>query len=164
MAVRLWVFVPLFGAAALFGVISGQAAWLAVGVALWTILEYAMHRFAFHGFAPHYQHHAETRDPVFLLAPLWLSLSMAGALWALLWLTSGSMARAAATVAGVIAGYLVYELVHLRIHSTRPGGAALRFLRKHHFYHHFADEHVCYGVTSPLWDIVFRSAPKANVR
>jgi len=162
MAIRLWVFVPLFVAAALVGIFSGQAASLPAGVVLWTVLEYLMHRFAFHGFAPHYQHHAETRDPVFLLAPLWLSLSTAGALWVMLALASGSMARAAATVAGVIAGYLAYESVHLRIHSAIPGGQFLRALRKHHFYHHFADERVCYGVTSPLWDHVFRSVPKPN--
>lgn len=62
-------------------------------------------------------------------------------------------------IAGVIAAYLAYEFVHLQIHSVTPGGPLLRALRRYHYYHHFADDHVCYGVTTPLWDVLFASQP-----
>jgi len=131
------------------------AGWL-----LWTALEYLMHRFAFHGFAPHWEHHAEPGDPQFIVAPLLLSLPMAAAIWLLCWLAMGSPIEAGLAVAGVIAGYLAYELVHLRIHSRAAGGPLLRALRRYHYYHHFADDRVCYGVTTPVWDAVFASLPK----
>ncbi|MFI5301772.1 MAG: hypothetical protein ACHREM_27090, partial [Polyangiales bacterium] len=51
--------------------------------------------------------------------------------------------------------YGVYEIVHRRDH-THPGiGPYGRWLRRHHFYHHFVDARCNHGVTSPLWDWVF---------
>jgi sterol desaturase/sphingolipid hydroxylase (fatty acid hydroxylase superfamily) len=128
------------------------------------MIEYLLHRFAFHGFAPHYQHHEDPTDPTHILAPLQLSLPVLAALFILLWQLAGQALVAALIVAGVLAGYLVYESLHLRIHSTQPGGWLLRALRKQHFYHHFADHSSCYGVTSPVWDLVFRTRPKAPFR
>jgi sterol desaturase/sphingolipid hydroxylase (fatty acid hydroxylase superfamily) len=134
-------------------------AFAAAGFLAWSLVEYAMHRFAFHGFAPHYKHHADPVDPEYIVAPLWLSFSAAAALWAIAAFAVGSWAEAALFTAGVLAGYLVYEWVHLRIHAPVAGGKLLRLWRKHHYYHHFADERTSYGVTSPLWDVVFGSLP-----
>jgi sterol desaturase/sphingolipid hydroxylase (fatty acid hydroxylase superfamily) len=61
--------------------------------------------------------------------------------------------------AGAVTGYLAYEALHIVIHSERPGGAMLRALRKHHYYHHFADDTKCYGVVTPFWDRIFGSLP-----
>ena len=66
----------------------------------------------------------------------------------------------ASVICGVIAGYIAYEAIHLRIHSARRGGRLLQALRRHHFYHHFNNDRVCFGVTSPLWDLIFGSAPQ----
>ena len=82
---------------------------------------------------------------------------MSAGLWLLFWALSRSTAVPGMLLAGTWAGYLAYELVHLRIHSTAPGGKLLRALRRYHYRHHFADDTVCYGVTSPLWDMVFRT-------
>jgi len=98
-------------------------------------------------------------DPAFIVAPLWLSLSATAVLFGAFSLAARSWSAGASVVAGVIAGYLAYEAIHLCIHSPAPGGAVLRALRKHHYYHHFASDQVCYGVTSPLWDWVFGSVP-----
>jgi sterol desaturase/sphingolipid hydroxylase (fatty acid hydroxylase superfamily) len=144
-----------------WGIAEGQARAiplaLAAGVLLWTALEYLMHRFAFHGFAPHWEHHADPVDRKFILAPLQLSLPVTAGMWVALWLATRSTALPGMVLAGVWVGYLAYEAVHLRIHSPAPGGPILRALRRRHYYHHFADDHYCYGVTSPLWDVVFRS-------
>ena len=164
MAVRLWVFGPFCLFVVLLGEFFGPIRVIPVllcfafGLLLWTGLEYLLHRFAFHGFAPHYQHHAQPSDRSYILAPLQLSIPVAGSLWIFFALLAG-LAESGWILAGVIAGYLAYEAVHIWIHSSRTGGPFLRVLRKHHFYHHFADETVCYGVTSSLWDRVFDSLP-----
>lgn len=156
------MYAPVIAAAVVanFGLpLPGAFASVAGGLALWTLLEYGIHRFAFHGFLPHYQHHEDPRDPAYIVAPLWLSGGTAAALFLLLRIPAGSWPRAGLTVAAIVAGYLAYEAVHLRIHSNAAGGPLLRALRKRHYYHHFADERYCYGVTTPVWDHVFGSQP-----
>jgi len=164
MAVRFCVFSVLLAASTAAGVRSGLgrfAALFAAGLLVWTMIEYLLHRLAFHGFAPHSEHHANPTDPVFIVAPWWLSLPCTAVLLALFSLAARSWTMGASMVAGVIAGYLAYEAIHLRIHSPAAGGAVLRALRKHHYYHHFASDRVCFGVTSPLWDWVFGSVPSS---
>ena len=138
---------------------AGSLTAVAAGLALWTLLEYVIHRFAFHGFLPHWQHHEEPRDPQYIVAPLGLSGGVSAALFLLLRAVTGSWARSGLALAGIIAGYLAYEAIHLRIHSSAAGGRWLRALRRQHYYHHFADDRYCYGVTTPLWDRVFGSQP-----
>lgn len=165
MGARLWVFGVLFASAAIAGLATGKnppgrfSVLFAVGLLTWTIVEYFLHRLAFHGFAPHTQHHAVPRDVGYTLAPLWLSLTSSSLLFGAFSLAIGSWTAGASILAGVIAGYLAYEAIHLRIHSVAPGGPLLRALRQYHFYHHYADDRVCFGVTSPIWDWVFRSVP-----
>jgi sterol desaturase/sphingolipid hydroxylase (fatty acid hydroxylase superfamily) len=164
MAVRFGVFSVLLAASTAAGVRSGPvrfSALFAAGLLVWTMIEYLLHRLAFHGFAPHSEHHANPTDPVFIVAPWWLSLPCTAVLLALFSLAARSWTMGASMVAGVIAGYLAYEAIHLRIHSPAAGGAVLRALRKHHYYHHFASDQVCFGVTSPLWDWVFGSVPSS---
>jgi dihydroceramide fatty acyl 2-hydroxylase len=170
MRVRLWVFgaswLSATGASLLAdpGRPAHFAAPFAVGLLAWTILEYLLHRYAFHGFAPHTQHHADPADSTFIFAPLWLSTFSAAILFGLFSVLTHSWATGAAMISGTIAGYGAYETIHLRIHSSARGGPILRALRKHHFYHHFASDQVCYGVTSPLWDLVFRSGARGRIR
>lgn len=158
-----WVYLPAIVAALGWNLLAGTdgagvwAACLLSGLALWTPIEYIVHRYALHRLAPHYQHHNEPTVVEYIFAPLWLSGSSAILLWGLLALAAGSWRRGALVEAGTIAGYLFYEALHVRIHSATAGGALLRALRKHHFYHHFGDDTRCYGVTSPVWDVVFRT-------
>jgi len=155
-----WVFLPVIAAslawnrAEPFAFIAGS---LAAGLLLWTPIEYATHRYVLHRLAPHYQHHDEPAVLEYLFAPLWLSGGFALALWAILAAPIG-WRHAALVESGTIAGYLFYEAVHVRIHSQAAGGLLLRYWRKQHYYHHFADDTRCYGVTTPLWDHIFRTA------
>lgn len=162
MGARLWVFGCLSVAAVAWGAAEHEAGSIPLalggGLLLWSAIEYLMHRFAFHGFAPHWEHHADPLDVKFILAPFPLSLSVSAGLWAALWLITRSTSLPGLVLTGVWIGYLCYEGVHLRIHSSAKGGPLLRVLRRRHFYHHFADDRFCYGVTSPLWDVVFRSS------
>ena len=162
MARLLVVYTPVIAAAVAANIglpVQGSLIAIAAGLILWTLLEYAIHRFAFHGFLPHYQHHEDPRSEQDIVSPLWLSGGTSLALWVVLRVPAGSWARSGLTLAAIITGYLVYEAVHLRIHSNAPGGPLLRALRKRHYYHHFADERYFYGVTTPVWDRVFGSQP-----
>jgi sterol desaturase/sphingolipid hydroxylase (fatty acid hydroxylase superfamily) len=58
-------------------------------------------------------------------------------------------------VASFGASYTMYEVLHRRIHTHPPTGPYSRFVRKHHYAHHFCDPSQNHGVTSPMWDIVF---------
>jgi len=137
----------------------GLAVEFGAGLLLWTLIEYFMHRLAFHGFAPHTEHHANPSDVKYIVAPLRLSLPGACISFGISWLIGGSWRAAISIVCGIVTGYLLYEWIHLRVHSGKRGGRLLRALRKHHYYHHFASDRVNYGVTSPLWDIIFRTVP-----
>jgi sterol desaturase/sphingolipid hydroxylase (fatty acid hydroxylase superfamily) len=136
------------------------AAALPTGLALWTLIEYLMHRWVLHRLAPHYRHHDEPDTLAYIFAPLWLSGVSAVMLFGLLALATGSWQQAALVEAGTVSGYLLYEALHVRMHSPAAGGPVLRALRKHHFYHHFADDTRCFGVTTPVWDYVFRTGSR----
>lgn len=158
----LAIYVPVIAAAVAANIglpLAGSIIAIMAGLALWTLLEYIIHRFAFHGFLPHWQHHEEPKDPKYIVAPLFLSGGTSLLLWVLLRIPAGSWARSGLTLAAIIAGYLLYEAVHLRIHGNDAGGPWLTALRRRHYYHHFADDRYCYGVTSPVWDRVFGSLP-----
>ena len=153
-----WVYLPLVLGALVWNRSAGPAVWaicLLTGLALWTVVEYFMHRYVLHRLAPHYQHHDEPETLAYIFAPLWLSGVSAAVLFVLLGLAAGSWQQGALVEAGTVAGYLLYEALHVRMHSPVAGGPLLRALRKHHFYHHFADDSRCYGVTTPIWDHVF---------
>ena len=44
-----------------------------------------------------------------------------------------------------------------RRRDLRPRRRVCRWRRKNHFAHHFADPRLAHGVTTPVWDSVFRT-------
>jgi len=135
-----------------------------LGVLTWTLLEYMIHRWMGHDRrfrktpfgVEHVRHHIEGD----YFAPTWKKLIVAA-------LFVGVTIAPAIAIAGTDAGiayvvglmvfYGVYELSHRREH-THPGfGAYGRWARRHHFHHHFVDGRSNHGVTTPLWDFVFRT-------
>jgi sterol desaturase/sphingolipid hydroxylase (fatty acid hydroxylase superfamily) len=139
---------------------------IAVGLLCWTLIEYGLHRFVLHlrlqAMAVqrvierlHLGHHREPRDEAKVTVPVYGSLPVAVALLGVFRLVSGSWEVAAVLMIGSIAGYLWYESVHFRLHCSATGGCWVRRQRATHFFHHFRDQHRCFGVTTPLWDWVF---------
>ena len=57
--------------------------------------------------------------------------------------------------AGFTLFFINYEIHHKRAHSHAPLNAYGRWLRRHHFSHHFAAPRQNFGVTTPLWDLIF---------
>ena len=135
-----------------------------LGALTWSLLEYLIHRFLGHEprlrpnpfAAEHIRHHSEGD----YFAPTWKKLGVAALLTALLvwpatWLAG--FGPGLAYLGGLMGFYGVYEVLHRREH-TRPGiGAYGRWARQHHFAHHYSDARFNHGVTSPLWDLVFRT-------
>jgi 4-hydroxysphinganine ceramide fatty acyl 2-hydroxylase len=141
------------------------------GVFAWSLLEYVLHRFVFHIHfqiqnpklrelinASHLNHHAAPRDPAKLLVRPNYGLVVSALVFGILYLISGGLFRAAGIMAGVWTGFLYYEAVHYRVHLTTSASGLIGRQRRAHFHHHFTNKNRCFGVTSPLWDYVFRTA------
>lgn len=136
------------------------------GLAFWTLLEYVLHRFVFHhtprsprqmflGYLFHGIHHAFPEDRLRWTLPLITSLPVAAALTTVSFLLLG--AAGGPFMAGVLLGYLAYDLLHYAIHRGPMRSRFGNYLRKRHLAHHYGVPERNFGVSSPLWDLVFRS-------
>lgn len=68
-----------------------------------------------------------------------------------------------AYVGGLVGFYLFYEILHRLEHTSAGFGSYGRWVRRHHFYHHFVDARFNHGVTLPIWDFVFGTYRKPGV-
>ena len=140
-------------------VIAGAAGW-----ALWTLGEYVLHRFAMHQLRgkgvmsrEHLLHHVTADwsfDPLTLLS--WLGVILVGTtLWAPLgWLLGGAV-WGLALAGGWTVGYFFYEYHHAMSHLRPPTTRYQRWVRRHHFHHHFGAPLANHGVTTSFWDHVW---------
>lgn len=140
-----------------------------IGVFFWTFFEYLAHRYIFHmntdtkireriQYTFHGVHHEYPRDkhrvvmppvPGFIIAMLMIVL------FRLLFGFSGFP-----LVAGFLAGYASYSLIHYSTHTKIPPKNFMGKLWMHHSLHHYKDHTRAFGVSSPLWDIIFGTMPK----
>ena len=140
------------------------------GVLFWTLIEYIIHRYVFHYhpksdlgerilFLSHGIHHDYPKDPMRLVMPPSVSIPLALIFYGLFWVTMGS-GYAAPFYSGFVFGYLVYDMIHYATHhfSMKETRAGL-WLKHYHSKHHYQDENYGFGVSSPLWDFVFRTRP-----
>lgn len=126
----------------------------------WSLSEYALHRWVGHDpksktdFADEHRRHHASR---FYFAPTSKKVAHVGPAVGVAGLVAGALAgrRGLAFVGAYAATYVGYELLHRRLHTHGPRGAAGRYLRRHHFAHHFKAPQANHGVTSPVWDLVF---------
>ncbi len=130
----------------------------AAGLGVWTLLEYAAHRFVLHhvpGFARlHALHHAAPTDLVG--TPTWVSLPIIVATVLVPLLLTREFDLASGATAGVMAGYLWYTVVHHAIHHWHPRHHTYLYRAKHrHAMHHHSRQEGNYGVTTSLWDRAF---------
>jgi hypothetical protein len=64
---------------------------------------------------------------------------------------------ASSAFAGLVFGYVCYDMLHYATHHFPMKRGALLWLKQYHLRHHYKDDHVGYGISSPLWDYVFRT-------
>lgn len=136
------------------------------GILMWTLLEYIVHRWVFHyepktragkalHFIIHGVHHDYPNDATRLVLPPIISLPAAVLLYFIFFGTFGRWAPAIA--AGFAAGYVFYDSIHYATHHFAMKSRAGLWLKQYHLRHHYKDDEVGFGVSSPLWDYVFRT-------
>src|SRR5438270_11605821 len=171
----LVLYLPLIAASVYFAVAATQLSILStvelfvLGLAIWTLLEYVIHRYAFHyepktrfgkqlHFIVHGVHHDYPNDATRLVMPPSISIPLAVVFWILFAVTLGRFAPAVS--AGFGFGYVCYDSIHYAIHHFPMKRGIWLWLKQYHLRHHYHDDHAGYGVSSPLWDYVFKTTRK----
>jgi sterol desaturase/sphingolipid hydroxylase (fatty acid hydroxylase superfamily) len=140
------------------------AALVVCGIAIWSLVEYTMHRFVFHyepksswgkrlHFMVHGVHHDYPQDASRLVMAPIVSLPLAAIFYGLFYLIFGQHTPAA--FAGLLIGYLFYDMLHYATHHLPMKSGVWLFLKRYHLRHHYQDDHAGYGVSSPVWDHIF---------
>jgi dihydroceramide fatty acyl 2-hydroxylase len=147
--------------------------WALLGAFLWTLLEYLLHRFVFHWkprsafgrqvhFLAHGIHHLDPWDGTRLVFPPVAGALVASAIFLALW-AALPLGPAMATMGGLLVGYLAYDMTHYYTHHAKPRGRWGRFVKRYHLAHHHKHWERMFGVSQPLWDLVFRTGePRAQ--
>jgi sterol desaturase/sphingolipid hydroxylase (fatty acid hydroxylase superfamily) len=141
----------------------------ALGIVAWTLTEYLLHRFVFHlepesrwgrrlHFIIHGVHHDFPHDPMRLVMPPSVSIPLAIGFWFLFRVVLGP-AWGLPAFAGFLLGYLIYDMSHYHMHHQRSKNRLSLALRRYHYRHHFQQSDRGFGVTTPVWDRVFRTSP-----
>jgi 4-hydroxysphinganine ceramide fatty acyl 2-hydroxylase len=134
------------------------------GVVSFTWVEYMVHRHVFHmvvktegqakvKYTIHGVHHAFPKDKDRLAMPPLLSLVIVTLLSFLFRVILGDLAFS--FLAGFLAGYAAYLSIHYLVHRFQPPRNFLRTLWINHSIHHYKNENIAFGVSSPLWDYIY---------
>jgi sterol desaturase/sphingolipid hydroxylase (fatty acid hydroxylase superfamily) len=181
VVVAIWLPVALYFLLSEIATVQPGATWLyipiafIVGIFLWTLTEYLMHRFVFHYhpkspwaqkifFMFHGVHHAQPQCKTRLVMPPAASIPMALVFIAGFHLIVGVILGlphwVSPLISGFTLGYLAYDMTHYATHHMPMPGRMLKFLKRYHMLHHFKTPEQRYGVSSPLWDFVFHTNPE----
>ena len=170
-SIPLYIFVPVIGyflyeSIAVFHLsFSSIIGYIFLGIFVWTLTEYVLHRFVFHWMPPgkigqrlhfifHGVHHDYPSDSKRLVMVPTISIPLAALFYFLFrWMIGVSLA--APFFVGFMAGYLFYDMVHYAIHHYNFKSKFWLNIKHHHMLHHYKDMDNGYGVTSKIWDYVF---------
>ncbi len=141
------------------------AALVLPSLVIWTLAEYLLHRFVFHFTATgtagkwvvylfHGVHHDEPNDKTRLVMPPAGAIIVMACLWPLFSAVIPAP-WAEPFTAFFIVGYLLYDYIHYATHHFAMRHPVLKAIKHHHMRHHFSSKNAKYGVSSPLWDLVF---------
>lgn len=138
-----------------------------LGFIAWTLTEYVMHRFVFHyhptsqfgkkiHFLMHGVHHDYPNDAKRLVLPPSLSIPLTFAFYYFYSYFIG-VHYTPAFFAAFLSGYLFYDISHYAIHHFKFDNKIWSAIKEYHMRHHFVDPNAGYGVSSPVWDVIFNS-------
>ncbi|NJM94046.1 MAG: fatty acid hydroxylase [Cytophagales bacterium] len=138
---------------------------------IFTLAEYLVHRYFYHmepdtprkekvQYTLHGVHHEYPKDKDRLAMPPLLSLTVSALLFGVFYLLMGQLAYA--FLPGFLLGYSLYLFIHYAVHAFKPPKNMLKWLWIFHAIHHYKDDSVAFGVSSPLWDYVFGTIPKSR--
>jgi hypothetical protein len=143
-----------------------------VGAFGWSLAEHLIHENLGHKLAKnrnafareHVRHHATTSYFAPSTKKALAAVVAASAMAPLASFVAGPR-KGLAFTGGFVGAYLGYEVLHRIAHTRAPRTRYGRWLRKHHFYHHFHEPAVNHGVPSPLFDHLFGTfRPVTQVR
>ena len=137
------------------------------GLFIWTITEYLLHRFIFHlelkikigariHFIFHGVHHDYPSDSRRLVMPPSVSIPLATLFYFLFSFLIGGVS-VLPFFAGFLMGYLFYDISHYAIHHFNMHSKFWLAIKNHHIKHHYQNPDKGYGVSSPIWDYIFRT-------
>jgi 4-hydroxysphinganine ceramide fatty acyl 2-hydroxylase len=170
--VPLWIYLPviIYGFYRAFTNDPGVAEIIAEvvsGLLIWTFVEYVMHRFLFHWTPPgkigerlhfifHGVHHDYPSDKKRLVLPPSVSLPLAAGFY---FLFKAIIPEHAfwGFFASFLVGYLVYDIGHYAMHHSNFKSGLFKKIKRYHMLHHYQEPGRGYGVSSGLWDVIFRS-------
>lgn len=143
-----------------------------LGTLAWTLMEYVLHRFIFHIVSEnpkmqrviyklHGIHHEYPRDRERLFMPPVPSIFVATFFFTTQYLIFGW--NVLAFFPGFLFGYLMYGSMHYAIHAFTPPNFLKALWRNHHL-HHYKYPEKGFGVSSVIWDHVFRTIPPPKIR
>ncbi|HSI75811.1 MAG TPA: sterol desaturase family protein [Lunatimonas sp.] len=141
------------------------------GFLLFTLVEYLMHRYLYHmdpdsemkdkiQYSMHGVHHDYPKDKDRLAMPPFIS-----GLYALVAYFAFNFLMGDYSfyfLPGFLFGYAGYLGVHYIVHAFQPPKNFLKVLWVNHAIHHYKDPDVAFGVSTPIWDYVFRTMPKKS--
>ena len=139
------------------------------GLLFFTLIEYLMHRYLYHlpattegrrkiSYTMHGVHHDYPKDNSRLAMPPVLSLLIAAFLFTVYRAVLGDLVFR--FLAGFLVGYSAYLAIHFSIHVFRVPDNFMKTLWHHHSIHHYREPDRAFGVSSPLWDLVFKTMPR----
>lgn len=128
-----------------------------LGLIIWTLAEYLLHRFVLHAwpyFAKFHQaHHDEPRAMV--ASPTLFSLAVFATIGLVPAVLLLGFWPALPCFAGFLSGYVAFAAVHETVHHSASQHALLRHFKRLHARHHHGSEDLNFGVLTSFWDRVF---------
>ena len=172
-SVPLYIYVPVIAYLFYLSIIDYKVPALDIiglivaGLFIWTITEYLLHRFIFHfhttsdfgkriTFMFHGVHHDYPNDTKRLVMPPSVSIPLAIGFFFLFAAILGDISVAPFFI-GFIGGYLFYDISHYAIHHFNMHSKFWLVIKNHHMRHHYKDPELGFGVSSPFWDVIFRT-------
>uniref|UniRef100_A0A8C3Q3U2 Fatty acid 2-hydroxylase n=1 Tax=Geospiza parvula TaxID=87175 RepID=A0A8C3Q3U2_GEOPR len=141
-----------------------------LGMILWSLLEYLIHRFVFHMKPPasnyylitlhfllHGQHHKSPFDSSRLVFPPVPASLVIGFFYGVLRLLLPEVLGLSIFVGG-LCGYVIYDMMHYYLHYGSPKkGTYLYGLKAYHVKHHFEHQKSGFGISTRFWDYPFQT-------
>lgn len=158
----------IYGLFEIESTLLSKLALLITGILVFTFLEYIFHRFVYHSgedylaeenwqYKVHGVHHVHPTDKDLLAMPIPLAILLSSIFFGIFWLIMG--VNTFFFWPGFFTGYAAYLYVHYIVHTRKPPQNALKILWSHHHLHHYVYDDKAYGVSSPLWDVIFGTMP-----
>jgi len=150
------------------------------GLPVWTLVEYLFHRYVLHGRFPahdsvigrylhdrvdplHWEHHERPFDGLHISGQLSDLLPLFAVAAPLSFVFP--VDTAPVLLAGVVQCYVLEEWIHHSVHFYAFKHRYFRYIQKFHRYHHSqTGMEQGFGLTSGLWDVVFRTRYPSSIR